>query len=141
MTTERMGGGVLLVLACLFPNALNAQQPDIGCLPTDGGAEQLLAYAIRLVRDGTQPYVETRQRYQIVASADAAVEIVTDEQTCKRAARSFARALGKEVEQHVESMSSPSVAIQTLGDSWYWTPLKLLESFRSSLSLTVPSGS
>ena len=95
MTTERMGGGVLLVLASLFPNALYAQQPDIGCLPTEGGAEKLLAYAILLVRDGTQPYVETRQRYQIVASADATVEIVTNEQTCKRAARSFARAVGE----------------------------------------------
>ncbi len=94
MTTESMRGGVLLVLASLFPNALHAQQPDLGCLPTDGRAEGLLAYVTLLVRDERQPYVETRQRYQISGSADAPVEIVTDEQTCRRAARSFARASG-----------------------------------------------
>ena len=80
-----------MVLASLFPNALHAQQPDIGCLPTDERAEQLLVYVTLLVRDDTQPYVETRQRYQISGSADAPVEIVTDERTCRRAARSFAR--------------------------------------------------
>ena len=81
MTTESMRGGVLLVLASLFPNALHAQQPDIGCLPRDGEAESLLAYVTLLVRDDRQRYVETRQRYQISGSADAPVEIVTDERT------------------------------------------------------------
>ena len=94
MMTKMIKRGVLLVLASLLPSALHAQQPDLGCLPTDGRAEQLLAYATRLVRDATQPYAEARQRYQIVASADAAVEIVTDERTCRRAARSFARSSG-----------------------------------------------
>ena len=94
MTTESMRGGVLLVLASLFPNALHAQQPDIGCLPRDAEAESLLAYVTLLVRDDRQPYVETRQRYQISGSADAPVEIVTDERTCRRAAQSFARGIG-----------------------------------------------
>lgn len=97
-----LAGILLLAPAChsgieehAGPEAGVAQQPDLGCLPQDGRAEGLRRYATRLVRDESLPYVETRQRYQIVASADAIVEIVTDEPTCIRAAVSFARASGR----------------------------------------------
>lgn len=94
MSTKTQGLFLLLVLMPLVPSEAQAQQPDLGCLPPDDRAEQLLAYATRLAHDTGSAYDDARQRYQISLSPDAIVELVSDDQTCRKAARSFAHATG-----------------------------------------------
>ena len=95
MNVKTLRFGLLLILTSLLPGTLRAQQPDLGCFASDDRAEQLLGYVTRLAHDASQAYEDARHRYQIAFLPDAVIELLSDEQTCRRAARSFAHAAGE----------------------------------------------
>lgn len=83
----------LLALACFGP--LTAQGQQSHCRPADGESEALVAYARMLAAPENDKLAATAEAYGIPATPVTDVEHLTDENLCRRAARSFAQELGE----------------------------------------------
>jgi rhamnose utilization protein RhaD (predicted bifunctional aldolase and dehydrogenase) len=81
--------GIGLVSLTLLPKGLDAQ-----CLPPDDESASLLTYAETLAVSTDPEVVATRTAYDIPAVPVSEVELITDTQTCKQAAREYKNEVG-----------------------------------------------
>lgn len=81
------------MVGLLAPGAV-ADAETSGCLPSDDEATSLLSYAVELATSSDPEIVATREDYGILAVPESDVELVTDGQTCKKAAREYKSAIG-----------------------------------------------
>ena len=84
--------GILAGALCLIAQPAPAQQTS--CLPPDDTSASLVPYVVLLATGTDERTVATRARYGLVAVPESEVELITTNQTCKKAAREYKRVVG-----------------------------------------------
>ena len=83
--------GVSLAPLSLASDAFAQQSP--GCLGGGPEADALVSYVQRLVTEDSEAIRTTRARYHLVLGSAEQVTLVTDDQLCRRAARTYSHRL------------------------------------------------